>query len=155
METIETTVLVEYLGNKDRKEDNVSGSGVVWRGHGDVQPVTAAQWGALSKHDEVWRKVDSTEGKTTSGSLPAALLADGSKAAEAAKALSLDGAQDSSAPGLTVEQVHAHKFSFTLEEKSDSTEDQAHPKANGSEAPTPATKPAATKPAGKGKRGAK
>lgn len=49
-------VPVAYLGHKDRKEDNVARSGVVWHGHGDVQNVTAQQWGLLSAHPGVWAK---------------------------------------------------------------------------------------------------
>lgn len=49
-------VPVVYLGQKDRKEDNVARSGVVWHGHGDVQNVTAQQWGLLSAHPSVWAK---------------------------------------------------------------------------------------------------
>jgi len=49
-------VPVVYLGHKDRKEDNVARSGVVWHGHGDVQNVTAQQWGLLSAHPSVWAK---------------------------------------------------------------------------------------------------
>lgn len=49
-------VPVVYLGHKDRKEDNVARSGVVWHGHGDVQNVTAQQWGLLSAHAGVWAR---------------------------------------------------------------------------------------------------
>lgn len=49
-------VPVVYLGHKDRKEDNVARSGVVWHGHGDVQNVTAQQWGLLSVHAGVWAR---------------------------------------------------------------------------------------------------
>lgn len=50
---------VVYIGHKERKVDNVAGSGVVWHGHGDVQGVTPPQWGLLSKHPQVWaRDVD-------------------------------------------------------------------------------------------------
>ncbi|MCH8180258.1 MAG: hypothetical protein IIA02_10810 [Proteobacteria bacterium] len=49
-----TTINVMYIGTKSRKEDNIAGSGLAWRGHGDVQPVTAAQWAQLSKHPDIW-----------------------------------------------------------------------------------------------------
>lgn len=45
---------VVYIGHKERKVDNVAGSGAVWHGHGDVQSVTPPQWGQLSKHPQVW-----------------------------------------------------------------------------------------------------
>lgn len=97
-------VQVEYIGTKERKEDNLTGSGVVWHGHGDVQQVTAAQWGALSKHSEVWRRVEASSGEVN-------LVADATKAPAATKALRLDGAHDDQT-GLTVDQVHAAKFEF-------------------------------------------
>jgi len=51
---------VVYIGHKERKVDNVAGSGAVWHGHGDVQPVTPQQWGLLSKYPQIWsRDVDS------------------------------------------------------------------------------------------------
>lgn len=50
---------VVYIGHKERKVDNVAGSGAVWHGHGDVQPVTPQQWGLLSKYPQIWtRDVD-------------------------------------------------------------------------------------------------
>lgn len=50
---------VVYIGHKERKVDNVAGSGAVWHGHGDVQPVTPQQWGLLSKYPQIWtREVD-------------------------------------------------------------------------------------------------
>lgn len=110
METTESTVLVEYLGHKDRKEDNVSGSNAVWHGHGDVQPVTAAQWGALSKHHEVWRKVKGSKPEPKKSEPVVALSADATKAGQAAKALGLDEKTADQAAAMTVEQVHAFKF---------------------------------------------
>ena len=47
-------VPVVYIGHKERKEDNIARSGIVWHGHGDVQNVTAQQWGLLSAHPSVW-----------------------------------------------------------------------------------------------------
>lgn len=125
METAETIVLVEYLGTKERKEDNVAGSNVVWQGSGDIQPVTPAQWGSLSKHPEVWRKVAKA---STGAKKPthdgAELKADASKAKEAAQALSLGGASSDGESGMTVEQVHAAKFDFPTAEQA------PKPKAN-------------------------
>lgn len=122
MNTAATSVLVEYVGSKDRKEDNVSGSGTVWNGPGDVQPVTLIQWGLLSKHPGVWRKVQE--------SAPATLeprVADAAKAPEAAKALSLSSKPEET--GLSVDDVHAIKFEF--------------PEAEGKPASQPARKAAA------------
>lgn len=45
---------VIYIGDKPEKVDNVSGSGAVWRGHGDVQAVNPESWAKLSKHPNVW-----------------------------------------------------------------------------------------------------
>lgn len=99
-------VQVEYIGTKERKEDNLTGSGVVWQGHGDVQHVTTAQWGTLSKHSEVWRRVEITSNVTT-------LVA---PTPEATKSLLL-GDKIGDKAGLTAEQVHAAKFEFPDEVK--------------------------------------
>lgn len=53
-----TTINVTYIGTKERKDDNVAGSGVTWLGHGDTQPVPLSAWGALSKHPGVWMRAD-------------------------------------------------------------------------------------------------
>lgn len=55
---------VVYIGHKERKVDNVAGSGAVWHGHGDVQPVTPQQWGLLSKYPQIWTR-DAFEDATT------------------------------------------------------------------------------------------
>lgn len=61
-----TTVDVEYIGTKSRKDDNVAGTGVTWFGHGDVQSVPMAAWGKLSQHPQVWRRADE---KTVTGTI--------------------------------------------------------------------------------------
>ena len=53
-----TTINVKYIGQKDRKEDNVASSGLVWHGHGDVQQATPGQWAQLSKHPNVWERAE-------------------------------------------------------------------------------------------------
>ena len=53
-----TTISVKYIGHKALKDDNVADSGLVWRGHGDVQKVTDAQWAKLSRHPDIWERVD-------------------------------------------------------------------------------------------------
>lgn len=50
---------VIYIGDKPEKVDNVSGSGAVWRGHGDVQAVKPESWEKLSKHPNVWALAES------------------------------------------------------------------------------------------------
>lgn len=52
------TVLVQYVGEKPLKEDNIAGTGVAWLGHGDVQPVPVAAWPKLAVHSGVWRLAD-------------------------------------------------------------------------------------------------
>lgn len=50
--------LIEYIGRKPRKEDNVAGTGAVWLGHGDAHEIadqTAAR--KLLAYDTVWRLV--------------------------------------------------------------------------------------------------
>lgn len=53
-----TTISVKYIGHKALKDDNVADSGLVWRGHGDVQKVSDAQWAKLSRHPDIWERVD-------------------------------------------------------------------------------------------------
>lgn len=110
-------VQVEYIGTKERKEDNLTGSGVVWQGHGDVQHVTAAQWGALSKHGEVWRLAKSEAVANAGGTAETRSVANAAKAPEAVKALGLGGLTTKDPAGLTADQVQAAKFEFPAESK--------------------------------------
>lgn len=63
---------VRYVGHKDRKADNVAGTGVVWHGHGDVQTVPDAAWGKLGVHPDVWERVAVDATTTGLASAPAA-----------------------------------------------------------------------------------
>lgn len=63
------TVAVRYIGSKEVKTDNVSDSGAVWHGNGDVQHVTHAQWGKLSAHKEVWERADVADRPQTDGGM--------------------------------------------------------------------------------------
>lgn len=49
---------IRYIGLKPVKEDNVAGTGLIWRGHGDVHevadPVAA---GKLLSYSQVWDEV--------------------------------------------------------------------------------------------------
>lgn len=56
-------VFVEYVGKKPKRTDSIAGTGVVWSGAGDVQPVPAAAWEKLSRHKDVWRLVDGPAAK--------------------------------------------------------------------------------------------
>lgn len=51
---------VRYIGKKERKEDNVAGTGVVWRHPGDVQDVPDVAWAKLSKHPDVWAPAETS-----------------------------------------------------------------------------------------------
>jgi len=67
------SVLVEYVGKKAQKVDNVADTGTVWNGEGDIQPVTLEAWGKLSRHPEVWRiAVTKNSGAAASGGLATA-----------------------------------------------------------------------------------
>jgi hypothetical protein len=59
----QTTVLVEYIGEKDFKADNVAGSGMAWHGKGDVRPVAMSAWAVLSRHPGVWRLAELPAGE--------------------------------------------------------------------------------------------
>lgn len=45
---------IRYVGKKDRKEDNVAQTGVVWEGKGDVQPVPDNAVPKLLMHPDIW-----------------------------------------------------------------------------------------------------
>lgn len=65
---------VEYIGTKDRKEDNVSGSGLVWNGSGDIQAVTREQWAKLQRHPEIWRAIAPAVTKVSAPAAPQVTL---------------------------------------------------------------------------------
>ena len=50
--------LIEYIGSKPRKADNVAGTGVEWLGAGDAQEVPESAVAALLAHKTVWRLAD-------------------------------------------------------------------------------------------------
>jgi hypothetical protein len=56
----EPKVLVEYIGDKERKTDNVTDTGLVWHGKGDRQLVPVSRWAQLRRHAAVWREVPQT-----------------------------------------------------------------------------------------------
>lgn len=55
-----TTVKVRYVGSKEFRPDTVAGTGIVWRGHGDIQDVPLPAWPKLSKHPDIWERVEDT-----------------------------------------------------------------------------------------------
>ncbi len=65
--------LIEYIGSKPRKTDNVAGTGAVWLGAGDAQEVPESAVAALLLHKTVWRLADAAP------SAPAASAADESQ----------------------------------------------------------------------------
>ena len=50
--------LIEYIGSKPRKVDNVACTGAVWLGAGDAQEVPESAVAALLLHKTVWRLAD-------------------------------------------------------------------------------------------------
>ena len=50
--------LIEYIGQKARKVDNVAGTGLVWDGRGARHDVAESAAEALLKHPTVWRLAD-------------------------------------------------------------------------------------------------
>lgn len=57
---------IQYIGNKPQKQDNVAGSGTIWTGNGDIQPVTDAVAAKLLEHPGVWKLVGDSEEKPES-----------------------------------------------------------------------------------------
>jgi len=49
----------KYVGLKATKTDNITDSGHVWNGHGDVRRVTPEQAAKLRAHPDVWEILDS------------------------------------------------------------------------------------------------
>jgi hypothetical protein len=121
-------VYVEYIGTKDRKEDNLTDSGTVWQGPGDIQPVTHQVWGKLSIHTAIWRRVEDpaiaarqalaqqAQGQQQSSGQALGSLSLGAVIghADAAKAAGTESAKEGDKPAgdttLTAEQVHAAKL---------------------------------------------
>lgn len=67
--------LVKYIGNKEFKDDNVAGTGVVWLSNGDVQSVPYGAWAKLAKHPGVWALVEEAKADSTEQQLDAEYLA--------------------------------------------------------------------------------
>lgn len=59
------TVLVEYIGNKPEKVDNVAGTGVIWLGTGDVRAVPIEAWAKMARHETVWRLAEEQKAAAT------------------------------------------------------------------------------------------
>lgn len=54
--------IIEYIGNKERKEDNVAGTGLVWEGNGDRHEVSNKKQAALLlAHEFVWAEVPKSD----------------------------------------------------------------------------------------------
>jgi len=54
---------VKYVGAKLVKTDNVAGTKIVWVGNGDVQEVDDATWAKLSRHPDIWERVEDSRPK--------------------------------------------------------------------------------------------
>jgi len=65
-------VHLTYVGKKPSAIDSIGGTGVIWNGHGDVQPVPEAVAEKLLKHPDQWQRAvvkakASTEGSKKDG----------------------------------------------------------------------------------------
>lgn len=54
----EEFVQVEYVGLKDEETDHLYGTGLVWKGQGDVKRVPRAAWERMKAHPDVWQLAD-------------------------------------------------------------------------------------------------
>lgn len=52
--------LIEYIGSKARKVDNVAGTGLVWAGPGDRHEVAEPAAALLLKHPTVWAAAEAS-----------------------------------------------------------------------------------------------
>lgn len=50
-------IIIEYVGAKERKTDNVAGTGLVWEGKGDRHKVSEKDAAMLLRHPDVWAEV--------------------------------------------------------------------------------------------------
>lgn len=68
-----STVKVRYVGKKEAKNDNVAGTGTVWRGTDDIQEVPLAAWAKMSMHPDIWERVaeQAPAAKTAAPATPA------------------------------------------------------------------------------------
>lgn len=111
MNTPSTTVLVEYVGLKDREEDHLYGTGLVWIGKGDVQEVPVANWSRMRKHVDVWRLVNLAPAESPLKGLASAAAP--ASPAPAATVAQTDATPTPAAPGSdaleskTKEELHA------------------------------------------------
>ncbi len=55
--------IIEYVGNKPRKEDTVAGTGLIWNGKGDTHVVGKREAAMLLKHPDVWAEVEAEKTK--------------------------------------------------------------------------------------------
>lgn len=65
------SVLVEYVGLKPEETDHLYGTGIVWRGAGDVHEVPAKNWALMKKHVDVWREVTAAASPLAAAPSPA------------------------------------------------------------------------------------
>lgn len=56
------TALIQYVGKKSRKADNVRNTGRVWEGEGSIIRVPLADAGYYVAHPMIWRQVTEAEG---------------------------------------------------------------------------------------------
>lgn len=62
--------IIQYIGHKEAKPDNVAGTGLVWEGNGDCHLVSDKVAAKLLKHPDVWAEVE--EPKTAAPGLQSA-----------------------------------------------------------------------------------
>lgn len=67
---------VKYIGRKPSRADNLAGTGVVWMGAGDVQPVSDEAWEVLKAHPTVWELVADEPAKPAPGLADASVHVD-------------------------------------------------------------------------------
>lgn len=56
-----TTVLIEYIGRREPRKDNVLNTRRVWEHHGSVVEVPANEAPHYTKYSDVWRKITAEE----------------------------------------------------------------------------------------------
>jgi hypothetical protein len=86
-------MLIEYVGLKPQETDCLAGTGKTWYGAGDVQEVPDSAWAIMSKHPDMWKRIEGdSRPKVESDSTPAAKITVTDATGRTATLVLVDGA---------------------------------------------------------------
>lgn len=109
--------IIEYVGLKESKADNVAGTGLVWEGKGDRHTVSVSAAAVLLRHPDVWILVESvdTGAPGLSSMTPPAATSEGTSGAPAGgdASVSIDKPQGAAAPSQESQKSGADQPTLT------------------------------------------